>query len=174
MTEATTTVPGRACGTCMMCCKLTSIVELNKPAGKWCQHAVPGKGCAIYDQRPAPCRAFVCGWMEDASLGPEWKPEISKFMVFVAGDGAMTVMVDPGSPAAWKDPRYYPAIKTTATRLLERNMPTMVVVGSKRFVVLPDRNVEVTIPPGYGARVVTTHGPGGDTYDVEVAPLSRP
>ena len=170
MTEPTI-VPGRACGTCMMCCKLPSVEALGKPAGKWCAHAAPGRGCEIYEDRPFQCRHFLCGWMEDASLGPEWKPEVCKFMIFVAGDGALTLMVDPGFPGAWKDPKYYPAIKTNATRLLERHMATMVVVGAKRFVVLPDRNVEVTIPPGYGARVVTIRDPAGDRYDVEIAPL---
>ena len=45
-------VPGRACGTCMMCCKVPYIKEFEKPAGVWCRHAVPGKGCGIYESRP--------------------------------------------------------------------------------------------------------------------------
>src|SRR6267142_2123611 len=73
-------VPGRACGSCMMCCKVPHIEEFAKPAGVWCKHAVPGKGCGIYESRPGSCRAFYCMWMQDASFGPEWKPEKSKFV----------------------------------------------------------------------------------------------
>jgi len=63
-------VPGRACGTCMMCCKVPYIKEFEKPAGVWCKHAVAGKGCGIYESRPSSCRAFYCMWMQDASFGP--------------------------------------------------------------------------------------------------------
>src|SRR4051794_3985517 len=45
-------VPGRACGSCMMCCKVPYIKEFEKPAGVWCKHAVAGKGCGIYESRP--------------------------------------------------------------------------------------------------------------------------
>ncbi len=164
-------VPGRSCGTCMMCCKLPDVPAMDKPQGKWCREAAPGRGCKIYDTRPGECRAFHCGWLQDATLGPEWKPETARFMIYVAGDGALTIMVDPAAPGAWKDPRYYPAIKTSAARLMERNMPTIVIIGSRRVVVLPDRDVEATIPPGYGARVVTMEGANGPAYDVVVEAL---
>ena len=171
MNDASATVPGRECGTCLMCCKLPSVPELQKPANKWCQHAKPGTGCSIYEARPGQCRAFYCGWMQDATLGPEWKPETAKFMMFIASDNSLTIMVDPGSPASWKDPKYYPTIKTAAARLIETGMPTMVIIGSRRIVVLPQGDVEVKIPEGFGARIVTTHGPMGQTHEVEVSAL---
>ena len=45
-------VPGRACGTCSLCCKVLSVFELAKPAGKWCTHCRPGNGCDVYATRP--------------------------------------------------------------------------------------------------------------------------
>src|ERR1700719_447449 len=45
-------IPGRACGTCMMCCKVPAIEEFAKPPGVWCKHAVSGRGCGIYAERP--------------------------------------------------------------------------------------------------------------------------
>ena len=45
-------VAGRTCGTCMMCCKVPAIEEFAKPPGVWCRHAVSGKGCGIYADRP--------------------------------------------------------------------------------------------------------------------------
>ena len=106
-------------------------------------------------------------------MGPEWKPEVSKFMVFVAGDGTFTIMVDPGAPAAWKDPRYYTGIKTVAARLLDsKMMPTMVIIGARRIVILPERDAEVKIPDGHGVRIVEMQTPQGQRkYDVVVEKL---
>src|SRR5258707_4525960 len=74
-------VPGRSCGTCSMCCKVYSIRELSKPAGRWCVHAVRGAGCAIHPNRPRSCRDFFCSWLVDPNLGPGWKPEVSRFVL---------------------------------------------------------------------------------------------
>ena len=71
----TSVVPGRSCGTCTLCCKVFPVPDLAKPAGKWCQHCQPGKGCRIHETRPEVCRKFFCGWMVSPGLGPEWKPE---------------------------------------------------------------------------------------------------
>ena len=38
-------VPGRECGSCSLCCKVYNVPEIEKPAGKWCRHCTPGKGC---------------------------------------------------------------------------------------------------------------------------------
>ena len=98
-------VPGRTCGTCMMCCKVPAIEEFAKPPGVWCRHAVSGKGCNIYADRPGSCRAFYCLWMQDASFGPEWKPEKAKFVVYVQRNGVnLQVAVDPSFPNAWTRP----------------------------------------------------------------------
>ena len=72
-------VAGRACGTCTLCCKVIAVVDFDKPPGVWCPHCVRGKGCGIYETRPTDCRTFFCEWMLTTSLGPEWKPERSKF-----------------------------------------------------------------------------------------------
>jgi hypothetical protein len=74
--------PGKACGSCMMCCKLPLIKELDKPTDRWCRHAAIGKGCGIYTDRPPVCRSFHCQWIRDARLGPEWKPEKAKFTFY--------------------------------------------------------------------------------------------
>ena len=55
----------RVCGDCKLCCKVFSIQELDKPAGKWCPHC-PGKGCKIYDTRPEECRGYKCMWLAGA------------------------------------------------------------------------------------------------------------
>jgi uncharacterized protein len=40
-----------------------AVDQIKKPAGQWCKHCSPGKGCKIYDARPQECRTFDCGWL---------------------------------------------------------------------------------------------------------------
>ena len=35
---------GRACGSCMMCCKVLPVAELDKPAGKLVRERARGRG----------------------------------------------------------------------------------------------------------------------------------
>lgn len=84
-TNAPNLVAGRACGDCRMCCKLPDIPELAKPIDTWCRHADldrPDGGCKIYNDRPAVCRSFACGWLKGLGqerdrpdrLGVMWQP----------------------------------------------------------------------------------------------------
>ena len=96
---------GRSCGSCSLCCKLLQVNDspFFKPAGKWCEHCRPGNGgCAIYDQRPELCRAWVCGWLLHPTVGDEWQPTRSKMVI--NGEAVdqkaqqvwCTILVDPG------------------------------------------------------------------------------
>lgn len=53
----------RSCGDCHACCQFPAIDELSKPAGVLCSHVVD-EACEIYAERPAPCRAYTCLWIE--------------------------------------------------------------------------------------------------------------
>ncbi len=151
------TLPGRECGSCMLCCKLPGIVALEKPMGKWCRHATPGKGCGIYADRPQECRSFHCAWRLDARFGPDWKPDKARFFIAPLPDGNIHIMADPAAPGAWRDARYYPTIKVTAGQLMDRGKNLFVVIGRRIIVVLPERDVDVGIVPD-GHRVnVRTH-----------------
>ena len=131
-------VPGRACGTCMMCCKVPQIDELNKPAGVWCRHAVTGKGCNIYDSRPSPCRAFYCSWMQDAGLDAEWKPDRSKFVVYVQRNGVnLQVAVDPKFPNAWLKAPYDAQIKKWARDGADGGQFVFVRIGPACWLCCP-------------------------------------
>ena len=70
MIEALKAATGRQCGECSMCCKLLDIDEpdIKKLQNVWCQHCIPGKGCGIYDNRPATCANFACQWLIDKSM----------------------------------------------------------------------------------------------------------
>jgi hypothetical protein len=142
-------VPGRACGTCSLCCKVLSISELAKPAGQWCTHCRKGKGCGIYATRPFVCRGAYCEWMISKGLGPEWKPEQAKFALFKTNGGRrMTAHVDPGYPAAWRRSPYYENLKAWAVQAVQKT-PDMdlvdVMIGEHVIVILPDRDVDLGI-----------------------------
>ena len=148
-TSSSNPVPGRACGTCTLCCKTLGVVELAKPMGAWCPHCDRAKGCTIYDSRPVSCRKFYCQWMLRTTLGPEWKPERAKFALVVTATGHLTACVDPGFPSAWRKPPYYQTLKQWARQCADDPASAWpgvdVWIGPRCIVVLPDRDVDLGI-----------------------------
>jgi hypothetical protein len=139
-------VQGRSCGSCTLCCKVLNVADFDKPAGKWCSHCRPGNGCGIHAMRPFVCRGFYCEWMICKGLGPEWKPERSKFVLSKTNDGRrLTAHVDPGYPSAWRATPYYENFKIWAAEAVRQEPMHLVdvMVGERITVVLPDRDVEV-------------------------------
>jgi len=156
----------------MMCCKLPEIPELNKPLDLWCRNAKPGRGCGIYVDRPETCRAFACEWLTDLSLPESWKPDRSRFFVSRSG-GWYIIQVDPGAPLAWKQPQFYPGIKTAAAKFAENGVFVLVRCGLKKFVIFPDRDEDVShVADIRHLRVETLDGPNGLEFAVRVAPAT--
>ena len=131
----------------MMCCKVPYLQEFEKPPGVWCSHTAAGKGCMIYASRPASCQAFYCQWMVDASLGPEWKPDRAKFVLYLQRNGVnLQVSVDPGFPQAWTRPPYYGRLKQWALEGAERGAFVFVRIGrmTTKVVYLEQPQLAVT------------------------------
>jgi hypothetical protein len=155
-------VPGRDCGTCMMCCKVMAIDALDKPPGVWCKHIKRGVGCLIYETRPAECRRYYCHWMVDPKLPEEWKPDRAKFTIAVNRSGHITAFVDPGLPGAWRQPPYYETFKRWAAEGV-RARPVRVVmvrIGTRGMVVLPDREIDIGTV-GRGESITLSGKPDG-------------
>ena len=151
-----TLAPGRECGSCSMCCKLIGFEELAKPPGVWCKHVSPGKGCSIHDERPVSCRNFDCYWLHDANLGPEWKPDKSKFVIWRGPSGAWLLSVDPGNPNNWRQPQYIRQLRLVSAQLAEQNQVLVLLKGEKMTCILPDRDVELPkLEDGQGIAVAT-------------------
>ena len=158
----------RECGTCTMCCKVMGIKEIDKPSGQWCPHCLPGRGCAIYSDRPSECRTFNCDWLQAEALGPEWKPEKSK-IVLVSRYGRLVAYVDPATPAAWKKSPYYERLLALMQVGLKENRLTYVSVAERYTLLLPDRHRELG-PLGQDDEVLlkTIRTATGFAYEVEV------
>jgi len=63
----------RQCGTCTACCDGWVRITIHGQdvyPGKPCQYST-GHSCRIYENRPDPCRKFICGWFEENSALPE-------------------------------------------------------------------------------------------------------
>lgn len=159
--------PARSCGTCTLCCKLFPVPELDKPAGTWCRHIAQGRGCGIHATRPGVCRAFFCQWIHNEELGPDWKPERSRFVLSIyPGSNSLVVTADPGNPRAWAREPYLASLRRWAAAALAQGDSVLVFVGDRGSAILPDREVELgRILPG--DRIVTVRR--GAEFDVRIA-----
>jgi hypothetical protein len=167
---ANTAAPGRDCGSCTLCCKVYDVPSLAKPAGKWCQHCTPGKGCGIHATRPDHCRSFFCLWMTDGTMPPEWKPERCKFVLSVdANTQFLNVQVDPGSPNAWRAEPYLGQLRRWAAQLMPAERFVMIYVNKSATVLLPDREQTLGVLAD-GDRLMPYRQvtPRGTTYSFEV------
>ena len=169
-TERPSIVPGRACGSCAMCCKVLHVPELQKPVGEWCAHVLRGRGCGIYGDRPDSCRRYFCAWMLDRSLGPEWKPDRAKFLVHSQRNGAnIQVSVDQNFPNAWRKEPYYAELQRRARAGAERGRFVFVRVGARLVVLLPDGERDLgPVSQDDDIRVTRRMTPAGFAYDVEI------
>ena len=134
-------VPGRTCDSCTVCCKAFGIPELDKGPGEWCRHVVQGRGCGIHDTRPGTCRLFFCHWMRNGRLGPEWRPNIAKFVMYTEMEGRRLVIApDAGTPTSWRRSPYLAQIKRWAAAGAANNNQILVFTGRRAIAVLPDRD----------------------------------
>jgi len=140
-------VPGRTCGSCMLCCTVMQVEELNKPSGQKCGYAVAGSGCTIRETRPRSCRRFFCGWRLDPNIDSLWKPSICGFVLTLSlRYESMVLMVDPARPLAWRMQPYHDRLKTWAARaFVEDKRIVAMVAGGEATVILPDRDVPIGV-----------------------------
>ncbi|MBV1705047.1 MAG: hypothetical protein KGI57_01685 [Hyphomicrobiales bacterium] len=101
-------IPGKACGSCKMCCQVLEIPELDKPAGPDCPNCAGRNGCAIYDARPNVCREFECEWLGERSLGPRLRPDLCGVIFFVDPDtDEYRAVSHPAKPMAFRAPEVF-------------------------------------------------------------------
>lgn len=161
---------GRECGKCSLCCKLLHVIELDKPANKWCGHCNPGHGgCTIHDSRPNICRSYFCGWMLSSNVSDDWYPLRCHMILSLGvfnGVQTMTVTVDGRYPWMWKEQPYYAHLKQMAQRGLyvksaEDILLVHVRVDNRVWLVMPNDDIEIT----NGSYIVKLAGP--NQWEVE-------
>jgi hypothetical protein len=163
------TIPGRECGSCSMCCKVYNISEINKPAGKWCTHCKPGKGCVIHDALPNQCAEFNCLWRTQETIGPAWKPDQAR-MVLTSSPltGFIQVQVDSSTPQAWQKQPYYGQLHQWAKNNLQKGIYVIVFINENATLVMPDQDIAIgPMKPTDGLAVRRNLGGG---YEVALVP----
>jgi hypothetical protein len=124
----------RACGDCTLCCKVMAIEEIAKPDGQWCRHCEPGRGCLVYETRPAECRGFNCLWLVDERFGAHWKPSRSKIVLTTSVDG-IEIRCDPGFPDAWRREPFRSEIGRLAASGSVHDVTVLVIAGTRMMLV---------------------------------------
>ena len=132
----------RGCGDCTLCCKVMAIKDIAKPAGQWCRHCKPGRGCLVYDTRPAECRAFNCLWLVDERFGAHWKPSRSKIVLTASEDG-VEIRCDPGFPDAWCKQPYRGEIGNLAASGETHDVTVLVIAGKRMILLASDREFDL-------------------------------
>ena len=122
----------RACGGCTLCCTLAFDAPY-KPAGRPCEHCT-GRGCKIYDKRPAVCRRFICLWAAGPTLHGALRPDLCHAIFEpVRGKNIMMVNVDPAWPRAWEEG----IVKGLIDRVVAQGTAVAIVVGKRNHFRLP-------------------------------------
>ena len=136
----------RSCGECTLCCKLMGVKSIGKAAHAQCPHVRRGLGCAIYDERPGECRAFVCQWLKWEQLGPEWRPDKARFVMCLEDGGKrLRLEVDPGRPNAWKRAPYYAQLKQWARFGKDKDLVIQVWTGDRSLYVTADVDLDLGV-----------------------------
>ena len=111
----------RQCGGCTLCCKLLPVPQLDKAAGKRCQHQRYGKGCAVYHRKgfPPSCALWNCRWLVNDDTSDLRRPDRSHYVIDIMPDfvtlrddeagtrkevEVVQIWVDPDYPDAHRDP----------------------------------------------------------------------
>lgn len=159
----------RECGSCSLCCKVLEVEALYKNAGQWCRFHKAGLGCTSHQLRPKACRDFDCVWRQEDWLGPEWKPDTSRFVLaWEYGGDCLAVHVDPQQPNAWKRDPYGVTLRALAERHMGENRIVMIVDPTKRTLLMPDKEIVVGSPKDkFEWTIRKTAGPTGPVFDVD-------
>ena len=146
MPDASELVPGRTCQDCTLCCKLLEVAPLAKPRASWCSHCDQKRGCRIYDDRPAACQSFYCGYRRLPQIDDRWKPAKAKFLInYEAAAHRIVIHVDPVRPGAWREEPYYSTLKQWARQAAMEGGTILVWTAARATLILPSADKELGI-----------------------------
>lgn len=105
----------RSCGACTACCFALGVKPLKKPPFQRCEHQCAA-GCGIYAERPGPCRAYRCAWIEDLGERRDRPDRLGVIFDRMAPGAETLQLADAGDAAA--QTRVLQATKTVRAREL--------------------------------------------------------
>jgi hypothetical protein len=106
--------------------------------------------------------------MTEGWLGPEWKPDRSRFVVTTDPFSRyMKVQVDPGHPTAWRTEPYYSQFRRWAEALLREERLVVIINGLHAIVVTPSGEVDLGVMgPEDRIQLKLRITPNGPVYDI--------
>lgn len=121
-----------------------AITELGKRPGIWCHHCAPGKGCAIYDDRPTSCRDFACLWLSQQSVPLECRPDRTKIVLTLEANNTRIIAhCDPADPFSWRKPAIGRYLRHCASAGWHRNGWVLAKMGQSFWLITPDDEHEI-------------------------------
>ncbi len=121
-----------------MCCKLYAVPPMQKAADVWCRECAPGRGCKIWENRPKFCADFHCHYILDPNIGPDWRPDVCKFIMNFQTATTLWVKVDPAHKLAWRREPYYSVIKRWSTDFIAAGGYILVGDSINLYCVTPN------------------------------------
>jgi len=130
----------------------------------------------IYETRPPLCRNFVCNWLVDPGLGPEWYPLACKMMLYYQNAGRrLCVRVDPRYPDIWQREPYYSQLKRRSRAAIEARKQVVVFLRKRTIVILPDKHVDLgELEVGEQIWIGVQDTPMGKTWHAASIPADVP
>jgi hypothetical protein len=152
----------KTCGPCTFCCKVMTVLELEKPGGQWCRHRVQGLGCGIYEARPGSCRGFECEWLADPSLPMKYRPDLSKVVLSdEVLQRRLMAHCDPANPLAWRREPVFSYLKQRAAQTWNSEVTVMAKAARRVWMITPTKAIDLGEIDG-DAPLDITKFPDGD------------
>ena len=137
------------CADCTACCQVFEVKEIPKAFGEPCRYigkTALGTGCTIYQDRPMPCRNYVCLYLDSQrregveKMPEELRPNVCRVVLgWPWGTDRNTLFVYPlpGYENAWR----IPPVSEHLRMILSRGGKVVVVIEKKRYVLKGDMAV---------------------------------
>jgi hypothetical protein len=120
------------------------IRELAKPAGTWCIHCTPGRGCNIYGEHPPSCQEFACLWLVVPQIPDTLRPDASKVVLVMDAEGSrLMAHCDPADPLAWRREPVYSLLKQKARAAWNADVHVIAKAGTDYWLLSPTADLEM-------------------------------
>ncbi len=114
------------------------MAAVNKPNLTWRRHCDIGKGCRIYETRPAECVQFTCLWLTDEGFPLEFRPTRAKFVTYRhVNNGCIVVDCDAPARNVHLDRKYAPMFARMAATLEPQGAFLTVCYGKEIHAITP-------------------------------------
>lgn len=137
----------KVCGDCTLCCKVYDVDDLEKKAGKRCDHVRPEGGCGVWGLHPKTCQDFKCLWLRHDDMKVMWRPDICGFVMRIEPNtNNLAIDVDQDRHDAWRRQPYYDQIKQWSEVMPRNEGLVLVYAPEGLYVITPMEDLFLKAP----------------------------